>query len=126
MAFALTTIDEARVAIMKLTMKMLAEKGNMGMKEQDVQQHMRDTCVSLLDRAVSNWISQRKYCNWMWTAAMTSSLSTEDEAAKNAMKLVRAVVDFSPLDNEKGITARCKKILDMTVAECCEYMKLPR
>jgi len=121
---ALTSIDDARLAIIKLTMQMLAAKGHVSMKEQDVQQRMRDICVRLVNNAVSNWISQRQYCSWMMTAKQTSLLSAEDDAAKNAMKLVRVVSDFSLVDNEKGMTARCKHILDMSVTECCEYMKL--
>ena len=67
-----------------------------------------------------------KDCSWMLTSEKNLSLSTEDEAAKNALKLVLAVVDFSPLENEKGITTRCKQILDMSVTECYEHMKLPK
>ena len=96
------------------------------MKEQDMQQGMRDTCASLVDNAVSNWNSPRKDCSWMLTSEKNLSLSTEDEAAKNALKLVLAVVDFSPSENEKGITTICKHILDMSVTECYEYMKLPK
>ena len=50
---ALTVIDDARVAIINLSMmKMLSEKANMGMKEQDLQQTLRDKCISLVDNAV--------------------------------------------------------------------------
>ena len=96
------------------------------MKEHATQQGMRDTCASLVDTAVSNWKSPRKDCSWMFTSEKNLSLSTEDEAAKNALKIVLVVVDFSPLENEICITTRCNNILDMSATECYEHMKLPK
>ena len=121
---ALAVIDDARVAIINLSMmKMLTEKANMGMKEQDLQQTLRDKCISLVDNAVLNWSTRRNNRKLMMLDERTSPVWAGDEAIDNAMRLVQAVSDISPRESESGIAARCTKLVDTTVNDCCEYMK---